>query len=124
MRPTSAAAEPRGNRGPRKGVFQQSQVLPGRPQQHRHLVEPDAPARLIECIARNFHRLTAFAWCRVQSHLPAWFTQSWCLRGEEVPSQPAEIVIGGFGRLGNHRTTVFECGARSFVVRWRNGDPL
>jgi hypothetical protein len=93
MRATGAAAEGGGYAGACERVLQEAQILTRRAQQHGHLVEAHAAARLVEQVPRDFHGLAPFARCRKEDDLGAT-RREWRLSGfEQVPAKPLQFPI-------------------------------
>ena len=74
----------------------QAEVLARRAEEHRHLVEADAAARLVEHVARDLHGLAAFAGGREEDHVrPALGARRLLFRLEQISPQSHQLAVAG-----------------------------
>src|SRR5215475_7086425 len=72
-------------------MFEQTEIVPGRAQEHGHLVETDAALGLVEHAADDFNRLAALARRRKQHDVAGALALRRTFDREHVPPQVREI---------------------------------
>jgi hypothetical protein len=87
-------------------MLQQAQILPRRPQKHRHLVERDAARRFVEHTPDDLHRFSALARRGKETDIAGALPWSRAIGSEHEAPQVREIGIAGgwiFGRFDGRR---------------------
>ena len=94
MRPAGAAIEPARNAGAIERVLEQADIVAGRSQHHRDLVEAHTGARLLQDPARDLDALAALARRGEEPHFAGRLAFRRLPSGEQVASQRREIGAG------------------------------
>ena len=91
MRAARAAAEPDRDPRAREGVLDEAEVLARRAQEHGHLVEAHAAARLVEHVARDLDGLAALAGGGEEDDVVAALVRGRFLGGEEEAAEASQV---------------------------------